>query len=452
MNPLLRRIQIVYPIFTNKIYKQWYNSQTKQRYFSQFINERPIPFKKMFEQPRSSQTDYSTDVNSKYRYWKKLSAKPNPQTSGLPFTLVSYNILAQDLLLQHIYLYRQSNQLYLRWSYRSARITEKIIQQKPDIICLQEVQENHLDDIMTSIRSQMPSMSCLFKKKTGPKSDGCAIIYNNKLFELILQDVVEFFRPDIQLLDRHNIALIAKFRCKARKEANFVVSTTHLLFNPRRQDVRLAQIMVLLAELDRHSIVKPGKLDRMPCIVTGDFNLQANSAPFQLITTGKLCYENLAKTSLSESGAYGLPLTGKNFISHQLRITDNCQHIDCVESDYKNCPQQIPIKDKHPNHSTLFATGTLSHELNLRSAYDHFDGMSYGSIFQNGWVTVDHIFYSKAKKKQRSPKNGTLQLLSVYQLPTMKQCRAIGILPNEEHGSDHLILAARFYLKFPIIE
>jgi protein angel len=30
-----------------------------------------------------------------------------------------------------------------------------------------------------------------------------------------------------------------------------VVATTHLLYNPRRSDVRLAQVQLLLAEIDR---------------------------------------------------------------------------------------------------------------------------------------------------------------------------------------------------------
>lgn len=68
------------------------------------------------------------------------------------------------------------------------------------------------------------------------------------------------------------------------------MATTHLLYNPRRQDIRLAQVQILLAELDRHAqkVESNGQKTYLPTILTGDFNLQPNSAPFNLITNGNL--------------------------------------------------------------------------------------------------------------------------------------------------------------------
>lgn len=65
----------------------------------------------------------------------------------------------------------------------------------------------------------------------------------------------------------------------------FVVATTHLLYNPRRQDVRLVQIQILLAELDRISKIHDIEAN-VPVILTGDFNLQPNTAPYNLLTKG----------------------------------------------------------------------------------------------------------------------------------------------------------------------
>jgi mRNA deadenylase 3'-5' endonuclease subunit Ccr4 len=36
-----------------------------------------------------------------------------------------------------------------------------------------------------------------------------------------------------------------------------VVANTHLLFNPRRGDIKLAQFMVLMAEIDKHAYMGP---------------------------------------------------------------------------------------------------------------------------------------------------------------------------------------------------
>jgi protein angel len=102
---------------------------------------------------------------------------------------------------------------------------------------------------------------------------------------------VEFEQPGIELLNRENVAIIAKLCLRSNPSVQFVVATTHLLYNPRRQDIRLAQVQVLLAELDRHAQVidaTTGQKTYLPVVLTGDFNLQPYSAPFNLITNGNL--------------------------------------------------------------------------------------------------------------------------------------------------------------------
>lgn len=69
---------------------------------------------------------------------------------------------------------------------------------------------------------------------------------------------VEFLQPNITLLNRDNVAIIAKFTPKDNPDAEFIVATTHLLYNPRRQDVRLAQTQVLLSEIERMAYKKQG--------------------------------------------------------------------------------------------------------------------------------------------------------------------------------------------------
>ena len=54
----------------------------------------------------------------------------------------------------------------------------------------------------------------------------------------------------LSCLDRDNIGLIGKFVTRhGPKNTPFCVATTHLLFNPRRDDVKLAQMAILLAGL-----------------------------------------------------------------------------------------------------------------------------------------------------------------------------------------------------------
>jgi protein angel len=96
-----------------------------------------------------------------------------------------------------------------------------------------------------------------------------------------------------KLLDRENVAIVCKLQLKSDPSCQFLVATTHLLYNPKRQDIRLAQIQILLAELDRISKVDGSdRKTNLPIILSGDFNLQPYSAPYNLIVNGKIiCFK-----------------------------------------------------------------------------------------------------------------------------------------------------------------
>lgn len=96
----------------------------------------------------------------------------------------------------------------------------------------------------------------VYKKRTGIRIDGCAIYFREDNLKLIDHLTVEFFNPQIPLLNRDNVGIIAKLVPKNHPKREFVVATTHLLYNPRRSDVRLAQMQLFLAEIDRASYRK----------------------------------------------------------------------------------------------------------------------------------------------------------------------------------------------------
>jgi protein angel len=135
------------------------------------------------------------------------------------------------------------------------------------------------------------------------------------------------------------VAIIVKLALKSDPESKLVVATTHLLYNPRRQDVRLAQIQVLLAELDRiaYDDVPPQPNDKtakdyyVPIILTGDFNLQPYTAPYRLLTQGFLQYDSLTERTL-EMCHDRSQLSGRELLPLGLGITDHCQHIHVLNN------------------------------------------------------------------------------------------------------------------------
>lgn len=112
------------------------------------------------------------------------------------------------------------------------------------------------------------------------------------------------------------------------------MATTHLLYNPRRQDVRLAQVQVLLAELDRIAYEDENRY--APVILTGDFNLKPYSAPYKLLTRGSLNYEHLQARTLEGSDGNAVERSGKQLLPQNLGITDDCQHAHVVISNSRN--------------------------------------------------------------------------------------------------------------------
>lgn len=122
------------------------------------------------------------------------------------------------------------------------------------------------------------------------------------------------------------MAVIAKFALKSKPESNFVVSTTHLLFNPKRHDIRLAQVQVLLAELDRISRDDENQNRIVPIILTGDFNVQQNSEVFQLIIGESVKPSSLLKKMNFRIGSKN----DNNLLPREMGISDDCQHLDVV--------------------------------------------------------------------------------------------------------------------------
>uniref|UniRef100_A0A8C7YA81 Endonuclease/exonuclease/phosphatase domain-containing protein n=1 Tax=Oryzias sinensis TaxID=183150 RepID=A0A8C7YA81_9TELE len=212
---------------------------------------------------------------------------------------MSYNILAQDLLELNQYLYKHCPLEVLDWNYRYNLLVEEIKKWTPDILCLQEVQENHYCEHLYPALVEM-GYSCIYKCRTGTKTDGCAVCYRSKRFAEVGFTKLEFFRPETGLLNRHNVGIVLLLRPlvaqgAALKESGplLCLANTHLLFNPRRGDVKLAQLAIMLAEID--AVVKSCKVKGEHCnvVLCGDFNSLPNTPLYQLIVTGELYYQGL---------------------------------------------------------------------------------------------------------------------------------------------------------------
>ncbi len=134
---------------------------------------------------------------------------------------------------------------------------------------------------------------CEYKRRTGRKPDGCAVVFKRERFSLVACHPVEYFRHGIPLLDRDNVGLIVLLRPIGPHSSltNICVANTHLLYNPRRGDIKLAQLAVLLAEISRVAQLPDSSV--CPVLLCGDFNSVPWSPLYRFIRDSRLEYDDL---------------------------------------------------------------------------------------------------------------------------------------------------------------
>eukprot|EP00069_Balaena_mysticetus_P000340 bmy_03500T0 len=275
-----------------------------------------------------------------WRDWEDFSTQPDAQ--GLEagdgpqfqFTLMSYNILAQDLMQQSSELYVHCHPDILSWNYRFANLMQEFQHWDPDILCLQEVQEDHYwEQLEPSLR--MMGFTCFYKRRTGCKTDGCAVCYKPTRFRLLCASPVEYFRPGLELLNRDNVGLVLLLQPLVPEGlgpvsvAPLCVANTHVLYNPRRGDVKLAQMAIFLAEVDKVARLSDGS--HCPIILCGDLNSVPDSPLYNFIRDGELQYHGMPAWKVSGQEDFSHQLYQRKLQAplwpSSLGITDCCQYV-----------------------------------------------------------------------------------------------------------------------------
>ncbi|KAK7906661.1 hypothetical protein WMY93_015273 [Mugilogobius chulae] len=430
--------------------------------------------------PRTSAVVNDTDAQAQskahvkplQRLWEfsPHSCSDSPPPPGVSvdfdFTVMSYNILSQDLLVDNDYLYRHCEPEVLLWDFRLPNLLREIQQHQADILCLQEVQENHYKQ---QIRPALEALGykCVYKKRTGFKSDGCAVVYRRSRLSLLSSNPVEFYRRGDALLDRDNVGLVV--RLSPTSDPAYI---------------KLAQLAILLAELNRTSRLPDGSSN--PVLLCGDLNSTPSSPLYRFLTSGRLDYRNMAIGMVSgqEQSHGGMRRLSSPLWSDSLGISSSCQYQDQDRDQEKNqekSPEQ-KTEETSSNSPTAVEGGIsnmtvedlvskttedilnrwkIEHHLNLRSSYNHKlnpDGRDeITTCHSRTAMTVDYILYtpdspvgpssSSSSSSSSLPGGRGLQLLGRLSLVGRSELEQVNGLPNHNHSSDHLPLLARFRLR-----
>ncbi|NXW61223.1 ANGE1 protein, partial [Eurystomus gularis] len=447
-----------------------------------------------------------------WRDWEDLSVQPCAleqvlkNTPLFEFRVMSYNILAQDLVEQGLDLYLHCHPDILNWNYRLPNLLQEIQHWDPDVLCLQEVQENHYWEQLEPTFKEM-GFACFYKRRTGTKTDGCAVCYKHSKFQLISLSPIEYFRPGLDVLNRDNVGLVLLLQPLLPEDlvlkavSPLCVANTHVLFNPRRGDIKLAQMALLLAEIDK--IAKTPEGSYYPVILCGDLNSVPDSPLYKFIRNGELSYHGMPAWKVSGQENFSQQLYSRKLLAplwpSSLGVTDNCQYVTLCQPkklgrrkysrdfllQFRFCeaacerpPQLVLLEgvtDAKPGINGRFfslstqgcpsswvlfgqhCVGVIQHGLNLTSVYSHFlpqRGRPEVTTMPMGLgATVDYIFYSAEpvengnRAGRRLYKDGALKLLGRLSLLSEDVLLMANGLPNPFCSSDHLCLLASFGLE-----
>ncbi|XP_022766854.1 carbon catabolite repressor protein 4 homolog 1-like [Durio zibethinus] len=347
-------------------------------------------------------------------------------SSSGTFTVLSYNILSDSYASSELYSYCPS--WALSWPYRRQNLLREIVGYRADIVCLQEVQNDHFDEFFAP-ELDKHGYQALYKRKTNEvysgnidTIDGCATFFRRDRFSHVKKYEVEFNKAAQSLTEvavqttqkkaalnhlvKDNVALIvvleAKFSNQGAdnpgKRQLLCVANTHVNVQQELKDVKIWQVHTLLKGLEKIAASAD-----IPMLVCGDFSSVPGSAPHSLLAMGKVD-----------------PL-------HPDLLIDPL----AILRPHSKLTHQLPLVSAYSS----FARGV---GLGLEQQRRRMDPTTNEPLFTNctrDFIgTLDYIFYTA----------DSLTVESLLELLDEDSLRKDTALPSPEWSSDHIALLAEF--------
>ncbi|KEH41754.1 endonuclease/exonuclease/phosphatase family protein [Medicago truncatula] len=318
-------------------------------------------------------------------------------TSSGTFTALSYNVLSETCASNDLYSYCPP--WALSWPYRRQNLLREIIDYAADIICLQEVQNDHYDEFFAPELDKHGYHS-LFKRKTtevivssGNTIDGCATFFRRDKFSHVKKY-------------EDNVALIVVLETKVNnqlvdnlgKRQLLCVANTHVHVQQDLKDVKLWQVHTLLKGLEKIATSAD-----IPMLVCGDFNSVPGSAPHALLAMGKV-----------DPSHPDLTVDPLNILRPHSKLV-----------------HQLPLVSAY---SSFARTAGLAFEQHKRRLDGGTKEPLFTSVTRDFVGTLDYIFYTA----------DSLVVESLLELLDEESLRKDTALPSPGWSSDHIALLAEF--------
>ena len=217
--------------------------------------------------------------------------------------IVQYNVLCDSLLPASTKILEEDliKLPYLSWENRSKKILSELKTLNADLISLVEIEKD--EKFIKELNSY--GYEFAFKPRIGNHSEGCGIAWKIEKYELIDLLSIGFnmnksANNKSEVYDRDNIALIGIFKLNQIPNIIVIFSTTHLIFNVKRGDVKLGQIYQLMNILEQLRKKYEDELKNKVYIFLGtDLNCTPRSGVYKLLTNGEINCNQINKFVLS---------------------------------------------------------------------------------------------------------------------------------------------------------
>ncbi|KAL8166481.1 hypothetical protein V2J09_007980 [Rumex salicifolius] len=252
-----------------------------------------------------------------YRRWDATKNPPPPTLER--FSVLSYNILADYLAYKHRnMLYYHIPRRFIDWEWRRKSILFELGLWSPDIMCFQEV--DRFSDLDEDLRDR--GYTGIWKMRTGVPVDGCAMFWRTSRFKLVHEEHIEFSKLSM----RDNVAQICVLESMIQNDNGdlsasskspagpnkVVICNIHVLYNPKRGEIKLGQVRILL---DRAQAVSKTWNDA-PIVLCGDFNCTPKSALYNFISNQKLDLSEVDRDKVSGQASAEISPQTREFGSH----------------------------------------------------------------------------------------------------------------------------------------
>ena len=352
---------------------------------------------------------------------------PCPVPAGAPATqssvrVLSWNLLADTLCREHRReLYPDQSWQVLDGKCRLDAATDEIVRHKPTLACLQEVDND------ASLRSRLEphGYDVAFARRTGGRADGCALVWRRDAATPV-EPVFSLNMRDLGLKD--NVLQLATFALRHTQRL-LCVANTHVLFNPKRGDVKLAQVRVacdaLAALAKRHN--------NAPALFCGDFNATPGSPLHTFAVGGALDVARVRRKDVS-----GQLVPSGSSPSPETAVPNEPWTAAAARNGWDDADSLARALNGAPDGVARHALADAP----LRSAYA---AAGAGGLHGEApWTSAHRKFFGTCDYVLYTPPLVATRVLLPPDARSLQPGAGGSLLPNRRWPSDHVSLVAEF--------